>query len=266
MLTKILLFSGGSDSVLIYHLYKPDYLVYVNLHTRYSEEEIRKIESSEFKDKVKIIDFPFLGQFERDDAIIPLRNLYLPMIICNVFNEAEYGDLDICLGATKSDRVLDKSVKFAEDTSNLLTYLYSPQHWIPNGRKIRINVDYKKYTKTQMLKLYKDQGGDVDALMKQSFSCYDPIDGKECWCRNGICKPCFRKYVSYKLNGAHFEPWVDVSVCEAIKAEIMPQIEVGTYGRGEEEDEIREVLKIYEREHPENIGKHLYVNKTHRHQ
>lgn len=47
MLTKILLFSGGSDSVLIYHLYKPDYLVYVNLHTRYSEEEIRKIDPKE---------------------------------------------------------------------------------------------------------------------------------------------------------------------------------------------------------------------------
>ena len=38
--TKVLLFSGGSDSVLISYLYKPDFLVYVNMHTRYSEEEI----------------------------------------------------------------------------------------------------------------------------------------------------------------------------------------------------------------------------------
>lgn len=272
-LTKVLLFSGGSDSVLISHLYMPDYLVYINMHTRYSEEEIKKIKESSFgtDPRLKIIDFPFLGQFEREDAIIPLRNLYLPMIICNEFPAENYGDLDICLGATAGDRVLDKNPKFAEDASNLLTYLYSPQHWIPDGRKVRINVDYKKYTKTEMLKLYKDQGGDIDKLMNQSFSCYDPVvekDGTkhECWCKNGICKPCFRKYIAYKLNGAHFDSDVDISVCEAIKAEILPQILAGTYGRAEEEKEIEEVLKLYEKEHPENIGKVLYHNNNHRHQ
>ena len=267
-LTKVLLFSGGSDSVLISYLYQPDYLVYINMHTRYSEEEILKIKNSKFGSdpRLRIIDFPFLGQYEREDAIIPLRNLYLPMIICNYFDADTYGDLDICLGATAGDRVLDKSIKFAEETSALLTYLYSPQHWIPEGRKVTINIDYKKYTKTQMLALYKQQGGDINELMNESFSCYDPIDGQECWCRNGICKPCFRKYIAYKLNGAYFDPSIDVSVCEAIKAEILPSIEAGTYGRAEEEKEIKEVLKLYEKEHPENIGKILYKNNTHRHQ
>ncbi len=271
-LTKVLLFSGGSDSVLISHLYEPDYLVYINMHTRYSEEEINKIKNSAFANdpRLRIIDFPFLGQYEREDAIIPLRNLYLPMVICNAFPVDEYGDLDICLGATAGDRVLDKSPKFAEDASALLTYLYSPQHWIPEGRKVRINIDYKKYTKTEMLALYKNQGGDINQLMKESFSCYDPVDGdngkEECWCRNGICKPCFRKYIAYKLNGAYFDPSIDVSVCEAIKAEILPQIEAGTYGRAEEEVEIKQVLQIYEKEHPENIGKILYKNNNHRHQ
>lgn len=272
-LTKILLFSGGSDSVLISHLYEPDYLVYINMHTRYSDEEINKIKTSSFgyDPRLKIIDFPFLGKYERPDAIIPLRNLYLPMIICNEFPVEEYGDLDICLGATAGDRVLDKSPEFAEEATKLLNYLYSPQHWIPEGRKIRINIDYKKYTKTEMLKLYKDKGGDIDELMNQSFSCYDPIkeeDGTEheCWCKNGICKPCFRKYIAYKLNGAHFSSDIDVSVCEAIKAEILPQIKAETYGRAEEEKEILEVLQIYEKEYPENVGKLLYHNKTHRHQ
>lgn len=266
--TKILLFSGGSDSVLISYLYQPDYLVYINMHTRYSEEEIKKIKNSKFGSdpRLRIIDFPFLGQFEREDAIIPLRNLYLPMVICNHFDADTYGDLDICLGATAGDRVLDKSPKFAEDTSALLTYLYSPQHWIPEGRRVNININYKKYSKKDMLRLYKEQGGDVDELMKESFSCYDPVDGEECWCRNGICKPCFRKYVAYKLNGAHFDSQVDVWVCEAIKAEILPSIKTGTYGRADEEKDILEALALYEKEHPENVGKILYTNETHRHQ
>ncbi len=178
----------------------------------------------------------------------------------------EYGDLDICLGATKNDRILDKSPKFAEDTGNLLTYLYSPQHWIPEGRKVRINIDYKKYTKADMLKLYKERGGDITKLKDESFSCYDPIDNEECMCRNGICKPCFRKYVAYKLNGALYKPENDISVCEAIKAEILPQIEAGTYGRPEEEKEILEVLEIYKKEYPENIGKCLYKNINNRKQ
>lgn len=266
MKTKILLFSGGSDSVLISHLYKPDYLVYVDMNTRYSKEEIRKIENSSFAGKVKIINFPFLGKYEREDAIIPLRNLYLPMIICNEFTADKYGDLDICLGATAGDRVLDKSPKFAACTSSLLSYLYSPQHWIPEGRNVRINIDFKRYTKTEMLKLYVDQGGDINSLMKESFSCYDPIGDEECWCRNGICKPCFRKYIAYKLNGAYFKPEIDVSVCEAIKSEILPLIEDGTYRRADEENDIKEVLKVYEKEHPENIGKILYNNKLKRHQ
>lgn len=272
-LTKVLLFSGGSDSVLISHLYEPDYLVYINMHTRYSEEEIKKIKEGKFGNDPRLvfIDFPFLGQYEREDAIIPLRNLYLPMIICNYFDADTYGDLDICLGATAGDRVLDKSPEFAEKTTELLTYLYSPQHWIPEGRKVKINIDYKKYTKAEMLKLYKDKGGDIDNLMNDSFSCYDPIENEkhekeECWCRNGICKPCFRKYIAYKLNGAHFTSAIDASVCEAIKSEILPQIEAGTYGRAEEEKEIKEVLSIYEKEHPENKGKLLYKNVNNRHQ
>lgn len=268
-LTKILLFSGGSDSVLISHLYNPDYLVYINLGGKYSKEEIHKLKTGPFKDdpRLKIIDFELLGKYERQsDAILPLRNLYLPMIVCNEFPEDKYGDLDICLGATAGDRVLDKNPKFAQDATNLLTYLYSPQSWIPEGRKIRINVDYKKYTKTDMLKIYKEQGGDIQSLKDDSFSCYDPIDGKECMCRNGICKPCFRKYIAFKLNGATYKSEDDISVCEAIKAEILPQIEAGTYGRGEEEKEILEVLKIYEKEHPENIGKCLYKNINNRKQ
>lgn len=267
-LTKILLFSGGSDSVLISHLYHPDYLVYINMHTRYSDEEIKKIKESSFGSdpRLEIIDFPFLGQYERDDAIIPYRNAFLPLIIATHFISKGITNIDICLGATAGDRICDKGYPFVESFNKMMETINIPQHWLPEGAVVKLNIEYKKYTKTEMLKLYKDQGGDINKLMYESFSCYDPIDGKECWCKNGICKPCFRKYIAYKLNGAEFSSDVDISVCEAIKAEILPQIKAGTYGRAEEEKDVLKILEIYEKEHPENIGKLIYKDLNHRHQ
>lgn len=243
-LTKILLFSGGSDSVLISHLYNPDYLVYCNLGGQYSEEEIKKIKEGPFGSdpRLKILDFSFLGKYERkSDLILPLRNMYLPMFICNEFPEDKYGDLDICLGATAGDRVLDKSPNFVAKFNDIINYLYSPQHWIPQGRHIRLNIDYKQYTKTEMLKLYKEQGGDIEKLFYESFSCYNPIDGHECW----QCKPCFRKCIAYALNGMKFEKNILDTVVSYILREIKPQIDAGTYGRADEEKEIKEFLDLY---------------------
>ena len=243
-LTKILLFSGGSDSVLISHLYNPDYLVYCDLGGQYSKEEIKKIQEGPFGSdpRLKILDFSFLGKYERkSDLILPLRNMYLPMFICNEFPEDEYGDLDICLGATAGDRVLDKSPEFVEKFNDIINYLYSPQHWIKEGRHIRLNIDYKKYTKTEMLKLYKDQGGDIEKLFHESFSCYNPVDGHECW----ACKPCFRKAIAYALNGMKLDQEIVDKVVSYILKEIQPQIDAGTYGRADEEKEIEQFLAIY---------------------
>ena len=230
---KVLLYSGGMDSWLIRQLWRPDKVVYVNMHTKYSEEEIKRLD-----DEVIVKDFP-LTEYEREDKIIPLRNLYLVMVICNMFPE---GDLDICLGATAGDRVLDKSFEFAQKTSELLTYLYSPQHWIPNGRKVNVNIDFKSKTKTEILKEYIQNGGDIQKAFNQSFSCYNPVDDHPCW----ACKPCFRKFVSFAMNGYDFPQEILTKVIPYIKKEILPQINAGTYGRKEEEVQLLEILKKYE--------------------
>lgn len=233
---KILLYSGGMDSWLIDKLWKPDMLVYINMHTRYSENEINHIKSQ--RNDVTFIDFP-LGQWERDDAIIPLRNLYLPMVICNITGE---DDIDICLGATSGDRVLDKSYEFVKKANDILNYLYQPQHWIPNGKKVKLNIDFKNFTKTQLLEMYLKDGGDINEAFNASFSCYNPSNGCECW----QCKPCFRKYVSFALNGMTFNDDITKKVINYIKKEIKPQIDAGTYGRRDEELEINKVLELYD--------------------
>ena len=131
---KVLLYSGGMDSWLMSKLWNPDVKLYVDMKTRYSENELRKIK--EDGDDVTVVEFP-LGQWERDDAIIPLRNLYLCMVACNVTGSE---DVEILIGATAGDRVLDKSYEFVDKANDILNYLYTPQHWIPNGKKVTVSI------------------------------------------------------------------------------------------------------------------------------
>lgn len=236
---KVLLYSGGMDSWLMSKLWKPDIKLYVNMHTRYSENEMRKIKESE--DDVTFVDFP-LGQWERDDAIIPLRNLYLTMVACNVTGSE---DVSILIGATAGDRVLDKSYEFVDRASELLSYLYQPQHWIPEGKNVKICIAYKSWSKSDLLRAYKEQGGDLEEAFTHSFSCYDPVDGHECW----HCKPCFRKFVAFASVGYEFPDNVASTCCKYIEDEILPQIESGTYGRGNQEEQ--DIVNMY------NKYKHL---------
>lgn len=233
---KILLYSGGMDSYLIDKLWKPDRRIYVDMHTRYSQQEIDCIKKR--RNDVEFIDFP-LGQWEREDKIIPLRNLYLPMVICNITGDE---DVDICLGATNSDRVLDKSQEYVEKATDILSYLYQPQWWIPEGKKVRVNIDYKKYTKEDLLKMYMDQGGDLDKAYNESFSCYEPDEeGNICH----KCKPCFRKFVAFASVGYEFPEEVLRKTIPYIGKEIIPQIEKGTYGRPTEEPYIVEIYNKF---------------------
>lgn len=235
---KVLLYSGGMDSWLMSKLWNPDIKLYVDMKTRYSENELARVRK---EPGVQVVEFP-LGQWEREDAIIPLRNLYLAMVACNVTGSE---DVEILIGATAGDRVLDKSPEFVNKATDLLSYLYTPQHWIPEGKKVRVCIDYKQYTKTDLLKMFKEQGGDLEEAFTRSFSCYDPVDGHECW----HCKPCFRKFTAFSEAGYEFSDDVAHTVCSYIKTDILPDIEAGTYGRGEKEE--HDIVDVY------NKYKHL---------
>ena len=235
---KVLLYSGGMDSWLMSKLWKPDIKLYVDMKTRYSENELARIRK---EPDVQVVEFP-LGQWERKDAIIPLRNLYLAMVACNVTGSE---DVEILIGATAGDRVLDKSPAFVAKATDLLSYLYTPQHWIPEGKKVKVCIEYKQYTKTDLLKMFKKQGGDLEEAFTHSFSCYNPVDGHECW----HCKPCFRKFTAFSEAGYEFSDDVARTVCSYIKTDILPDIESGTYGRGEKEE--HDIVDVY------NKYKHL---------
>jgi 7-cyano-7-deazaguanine synthase in queuosine biosynthesis len=179
------------------------------------------IERSHLSKSVNIVDLP-LCQYEINDAIIPLRNL----ILCCI--AAQYGD-EIILGATKGDRVLDKSHIFASLTTGLFQYLYSPQHWIPSGRDVRVVLPYKDMTKKEIIKRAIESGASLKQICDDSFSCYFPTrDGMPC----GNCKPCFRKWVALACCGYYPETF---DAAGYIQREIIPLIKNGSYDRSPEE-------------------------------
>ena len=221
-MTKVLLYSGGMDSYALRHLWKPDLSLYVNLETEYSKVELAKLDN-----RTIVVNFPGLQSLERPDKIIPLRNLFLVAIA------AQYGQT-IALAATAGDRVLDKSYRFASKASGVLTLLMN-DYWSDRRGDYEVVLPVKSLTKRQLVEAFINAGGDPLELAERSFSCYTPTrELKPC----GQCKPCFRKWVAFKLNGFDTEP----NAKPYIEAEILPLIRGGRYGRAEEEAEILEAM------------------------
>ena len=71
---KVLLYSGGLDSYLISHIWNPDVRLYIDIKGTYNEVEKAHLSSN------VIIETLDLSKFEREDKIIPLRNLFFTMI------------------------------------------------------------------------------------------------------------------------------------------------------------------------------------------
>lgn len=179
-MTKVLLYSGGTDSWLIDQLWKANKKIYINIHGFYSEDEIRRLPSD-----VEIIDFPFLGTIENTQTnFVPLRNLYFLMIASN------YGD-EICYGATLSDRgSKDKRLEFIEKAEDIINYGLNGNSFAPD-KKITIVKNFVKLHKFELIQKYLDNGGNIENFVKSSFSCYHSINGKECM----NCKQCYKKFL-----------------------------------------------------------------------
>lgn len=210
---RVLLYSGGMDSVALSMIERWDTRLYVDMGTAYSAAERSRLD-----DDVVVVDLP-LGVWERPDGIIPLRNLVLVCIA------AQYGST-IGMAATAGDRVLDKSPHFAEVTSNLLSWLWQPQHWT-DGKHVEVVLPTKTLTKRQLVQRVAALGADNLDTLARSWSCYSGGD-VEC----GACKPCRRKWVAFAAEG-HGDLVVDAS--ESVRATLLPSINDGTWDRGVDE-------------------------------
>lgn len=223
----VLLFSGGMDSLMINHLLKPHVLLYVAHGNAYMKHEIKSLialrDAGAFLPKRlyarKIMSF--LGDQERDDGIIPNRNIYF-------ITYASYYGETIWLGSMKGDRSKDKDLPFFSLMSNLLRHTWSEQHWTET-RDINVSAPFKNSTKAELVRRYLLNNGNIDHLFI-SRSCYSDTK-RPC----GWCKPCFRKYVALEYNNiptkGYFEkdpreaPWLKEVIADIRKKEYRDPVE-----------------------------------------
>jgi 7-cyano-7-deazaguanine synthase len=240
---RVLLYSGGMDSVALDLLWPEHVNVYVDLGTGYSEAEKARLPTG-----TVVVPLP-LTQWEREDKIIPLRNL---MLVCVA---AQYGDT-VAMAATRGDRVLDKSQVFAEKTTDLLTYLWQNQHWTEGAVK-SVVLPLKELTKAEIVAEVATRCGDAGVeVVARSFSCYTPVGDQEC----GACKPCYRKWVAFQVNG--FGSLV-VDATEYVVESILPEIVFGRFGRRRESLDVLRAFGVVEPENEAQAAADLLDKRGH---
>lgn len=204
---RVLLYSGGLDSFIAAKLLKPDILVYIKTGCRYEKKELKKLKlvEKELGWKIKYVDGSFLKTFEQDNGHIPLRNLFFTQIA------SLYGDVVYLIGL-KGELSKDKNLKFKDKTNKLLNYLFNDK-MDKNSKKIRIELPFKSLTKTELIRLYLNNGFKEEDLEKYTVSCYH-----EKYNACGKCNACFRRWVAETLNG--IERKYEFSLTKYIKSEM----------------------------------------------
>lgn len=228
---KVLLYSGGMDSWLINKIWKPDYKFYINMGTEYSEDEIKRL-----PEDVKVVDFTLLNKYILPNSIIPLRNAYLYMIAAN---ETGFEDVEICIGALNGDRINDKSQEFADKLDDLLKFLYEEQQSQP-GRNIKISMPFKNNSKRELCEMYVEQGGTLREIYDQSFTCYHPVDGKECL----SCKACFRKAIPFIVAGMEFTEEEKSKIKDFMNNHVLNDLDNFTKDKGKEGEDCLKAIEV----------------------
>lgn len=211
---KVLLYSGGLDSYLISKIWKPDVRLYIDVGSSYSEIEMKRLPSDVIVEK-----FP-IGKWEdKESKYIPLRNLYFLMIASN------YGD-ELCLGATAGDRdAPDKTPDFLDRAESMINSLLKKQNSF-EGWQVTIERRFVEMTKEDIIKEYLRNGGSVDEVYNNTFSCYNPdTTGKPCL----SCKACFRWFMTLYAAGYQFNNDEKNKMARYVKNVALPGAYKGTY-------------------------------------
>jgi 7-cyano-7-deazaguanine synthase in queuosine biosynthesis len=185
MRERVLLFTGGLDSVAAFVLLDKPKLLYVCLGEYDALPRDHEAAFNACELLGGTMDIAFLPwATAQPDGHIPLRNLHLATA------GALYGDR-VILGAVKGESSPDKSDRFLRLAGQVCTAA-------SQGRRITVEAPLKKWTKRQLVKKLIDKLGHANAraLILETRSCYSQ-DTERC----GKCMACFRRWVALSLNG-----------------------------------------------------------------
>lgn len=190
----MLLFSAGLDSFPAWYYLDCPPALYFDLGHRYAGQETAAIAALSrcCGIKVAMSDELALGAWEREDAIIPGRNVHLALL------GAQRADTVWCIGV-RGDDVADKSpAAFAAMSSFISTM---------TGRQVRVGSPFWEMTKTEIVAWYLARGLPAEHL-HLTFSC-SRGDGAVLHC--GRCSSCLRRWISLANNGIdgefEYPPW-----------------------------------------------------------
>jgi 7-cyano-7-deazaguanine synthase len=190
---EVVLFSGGMDSLIAWEYLGNPCRLYVNLKHRYSvQERLACIGLCPIEEPKRFIYCENdIGMFfEKEDAEIPMRNLFLAMMA------AWKGFDKIWISVQRDEKSIpDRTRKFFDNASSFLSFL--------NGRLIQVDTPFPHKDKVQMVDWYIKAGKSIERL-KDTWACYNPVNGQPC----ANCGACFRRFVAFKLNGIE-EDWFE---------------------------------------------------------
>jgi 7-cyano-7-deazaguanine synthase in queuosine biosynthesis len=179
---EILLYSGGPDCLIAYHYLGKPQTLYVNLGHKYRDKE--KLSIFQTIPNTIIMDNEIIGNYEKKDAEIPMRNLLLSM--CGVWEGAE----KVWISIQKDEmNIPDRSEEFFLYISSFLSFL--------SGKNISVDTPFRNMDKTDMVTWYIKNVGDMGRLLSTT-SCYSDPEKSIAHC--GDCPACFRRYVAFKNN------------------------------------------------------------------
>lgn len=194
MKTVAIMCSGGLDSYIMYHYAKKNGFkplpIRVDIGQPYKNKELEAIREFEFYDEIIQINLSdFVSKIptavDKHNQIIPGRNLLLWIIWAN------FGE-EVRLGALHSEwhgKERDKSYKFFEDSTHLLTYLFNIIR-----ERTEIKTPFFHLTKTDLIARALNNWLTEDQLTRTT-TCYDS-NIRNC----GSCSTCFKRRVAMSNN------------------------------------------------------------------
>lgn len=181
---KIILLSGGMDSLISYRLFHPDATpVFVHTGSRYARHDYRMAMSQE--PDVRLMFLPELREWA--NGVVPHRNAVLLSAVANMYDAEQ-----IVVSAPRGELIWDQQRRFHRTMEKAL-------------RGVRILNPLRHLTKTQAVAAWMRAGHDSFELLFRSRSCYSDKPG-QC----GECPACVKRWVAITNNGLQEEYRADV--------------------------------------------------------